>query len=353
MLGRYSNAHFVGTEQERAALQETTGHHIVGHTMPYDSAVELAQEIAGAKLFIGNQSLPCAIALGLGIRVLQETNSGSPDCVLLRSENNYLGRNQIILEPIPNIYVSRQHTDPSTEQLLLGPCNNAYGLGDALTITPVAKQLGPRCRLQLPHKLAYYGELFRGLCSVQLVEDFPVWPGNPKHEHQATYKLRHLGLNPADNLPVVRLSDVEKLWGYDTEALYAAGSDTIAFCPTCASQWPNRQQLIAYWESFFKGETRTILQFGRTDYPLLPGAVRMPFYNLRELAAVYSAIGTYVGVDTGDLHLMLAVGGRCFAACPEASHYYDPREWHYNNQRVVYSTWDAAPKDYQRWRTTL
>lgn len=46
--------------------------------------MDMAAVINGAEWFVGNQSLPCAIALALGKNVYQETFSGSPDCVFDR-----------------------------------------------------------------------------------------------------------------------------------------------------------------------------------------------------------------------------------------------------------------------------
>lgn len=46
--------------------------------------LQMARIIAGSLGFIGNQSFPCAIALGLGQRVLQESWAEAPDCVLPR-----------------------------------------------------------------------------------------------------------------------------------------------------------------------------------------------------------------------------------------------------------------------------
>jgi hypothetical protein len=46
--------------------------------------LDAARLIAGAKGFIGNQSFFCAVAIGLGAKVLQEVYPPSPDCVIKR-----------------------------------------------------------------------------------------------------------------------------------------------------------------------------------------------------------------------------------------------------------------------------
>lgn len=51
---------------------------------PVKDFLELAQVIEGGNGFIGNQSFACALALGLGQKVIQETCPASPDCVYAR-----------------------------------------------------------------------------------------------------------------------------------------------------------------------------------------------------------------------------------------------------------------------------
>lgn len=321
-------------------------------------ALAMARIISGCDLFIGNQSFPNSLALGLRKPIIQEVCAGSPDCVLTRPENTYLTCHPIILEPLPKRIIRPVPDEDGI--ILIGPCSHAYGLGDTLTITPVAKQLGDKCRMQLPNSLAHLGTLFEGLCPVQLVEDFPVWPGNEKCEHQAVYKLKHMGLDACDHVPYIRLTENELEWGRrhleaikngDNYRMDVAGNGLVAFAPTCAPWWSeSKMRGIEYWEEFFEYDPRTILQFGRKDYPTIKRAIRMPFYNLRELASVYAAIGELVSVDTGDLHLMLAVGGKCFVVSPEENRNYKMKEWQYQSERIKYSTFDMGKHDYKKWR---
>ena len=78
----------VGLPDELNVIRQATGRDI-----PYretSSYLELAQLMAGCELFIGNQSSPCAIALGLGIPTVQETTIKQPDCIFPRA-NAYFG----------------------------------------------------------------------------------------------------------------------------------------------------------------------------------------------------------------------------------------------------------------------
>jgi hypothetical protein len=69
----------VGVEDEYAVIQDALGLDVpLRKTKDY---AELARLIAGCSLFIGNQSSPMAIALGLGVPVVQEVCLRHPDCV--------------------------------------------------------------------------------------------------------------------------------------------------------------------------------------------------------------------------------------------------------------------------------
>lgn len=82
---RTVGAHFgdnllaVGSPQEVKDLETTCGRKL--EYLPTANFVELAEAMAGADLFIGNQSSPCALAVGLGIKYVQETCLWTPDCL--------------------------------------------------------------------------------------------------------------------------------------------------------------------------------------------------------------------------------------------------------------------------------
>ena len=58
--------------------------------------------------------------------------------------------------------------------------------------------------------------------------------------------------------------------------------------------------------------------------------------ELEDLCALYKAVGIYFGTDTGDFHLMLAVGGSCTVICPKIpSTDYDPNQFIHKTSRVT------------------
>jgi hypothetical protein len=79
---------FVGMPDEVAALRRETGVE-AEHVVTRDYA-ELAEIIEGAHLFIGNQSSPMALAIGLGKTCVQETCLWTPDCLFPRENVRYI-----------------------------------------------------------------------------------------------------------------------------------------------------------------------------------------------------------------------------------------------------------------------
>lgn len=71
---------FVGSPQEVAEFAKFGQ----VYYQPTPNLVDLASVIAGAKVFIGNQSAPMALALGLGQNVIQECWQANPNCCFKR-----------------------------------------------------------------------------------------------------------------------------------------------------------------------------------------------------------------------------------------------------------------------------
>jgi hypothetical protein len=57
--------------------------------VPTPTFLDLAEAIAGCELFVGNQSAPMAVALGLGQRLLQEVCLMAPNCFFERPNATY------------------------------------------------------------------------------------------------------------------------------------------------------------------------------------------------------------------------------------------------------------------------
>lgn len=217
----------------------------------------------------------------------------------------------------------------------LGPCDGAYALGDTLTLTPLASALGSKAIMLIPPKMAHFEFLFRNLCQTKITTDFPIFPW--KRGQAAKQKLDMYGLGSVSPIPVVKLDPAVIKKGREFVARIAS---PLAFVPTCSKGWEHiRQRQPLFWKEIVKKLSArfTVCQFGRKEYPTVDGAKRMPWVDLETLAGIYHHIGNYVGVNTGDYHLMLAVGGRCVVADSDPMPDYQAMLWEYHTPRVSYA----------------
>lgn len=87
LLSKHSgDAAFVGTQEEHASFVRDVGE------VPYHATKDikaLAEAISTSTLFIGNQSLPYAIAEGYKIDSIQETSPTTPNCIYPRPNAQY------------------------------------------------------------------------------------------------------------------------------------------------------------------------------------------------------------------------------------------------------------------------
>lgn len=91
---------FVGLRHEVEVLRRQTG--VAAEWAVTRDYLELAELIAGADLFIGNQSSPMALAIGLGVPFIQETCLWTPDCLYPRARGVYCYDGGILSLGIPS-----------------------------------------------------------------------------------------------------------------------------------------------------------------------------------------------------------------------------------------------------------
>lgn len=100
---------FVGLESEHVAFQQETK-----WNMPFQATkdlLELAQVIAGAKLFLGNQSAPFWIAAGLGISLIQESWIGDLNSIVERPNAIYTATDAEARTLIARLYPRKKKVD--------------------------------------------------------------------------------------------------------------------------------------------------------------------------------------------------------------------------------------------------
>lgn len=187
----------------------------------------------------------------------------------------------------------------------------------------------------LPKQLEKFAFLFRGLCPVKITENYPLF--NWTTGNASAQKLARFGFRTHDPLPKINIS----LEAIDRgKELIKGIPNPVAFVPTCSAHWEHvRQRPPSFWKPVVKhlSQRYTVCQFGRKEYPTLDGVKRMPYVDLETLAGIYHNIFNYVGVDTGDYHLMIAVGGRAVVAEPDPMPTIQSEFWLFDSPRIVYA----------------
>lgn len=88
----------LGSDDEYRAMCE-----LAGRELPHvrtENFLELAQQIAGCQLFIGNQSAPMSVAEGLKVTIIQEVFVAHPNCRFARPGVQYVFGEQVLLPSI-------------------------------------------------------------------------------------------------------------------------------------------------------------------------------------------------------------------------------------------------------------
>ena len=258
--------------------------------------------------------------------------------------------------------------------------NLAGGLGDWLSLTPTLriardKGLNP---LVLAHDSPHtreFATLYQGLAEVEFRPAGSI-PPTPETDEDTCFSLRIMRAHgfTGSPIPYVEVSYAERYWAErflrDTRRLES--DKLIAFAPApggARADLPDEhicnyrrlpREIIEQSVSEAKLRGVQLVRFGTRqkqahiyqNYTEIPGVINIPDLSLRQLAACYAVIGRLAGVDTGDHHLMLAVGGECELCVPPSTwfyphvkHLYGPDAWalsQYEDPRERYHAYDRA-----------
>ena len=208
-------------------------------------------------------------------------------------------------------------------------------LGDTLWTTPLSRYVGDRGLIVQMRKgdakAMATAPILRGLARVEWVDSPKDTPRTTQKVHVTQQILGHYGYAGLASIPRVRLDEAE-IFGA-IKFLKSKGLDparTIAMVnQNSASADPGNfraqyvrppSDVIKTLARFWGGGQYKIAQFGPDPkyytydpFDPIPNAVHIRGLTVRQLASVYHVIGKLISGDTGDYHLMLAVGGK--AAC--------------------------------------
>lgn len=214
--------------------------------------------------------------------------------------------------------------------------SSTTGMGDILVLTAVAKYF-PKCTVQLQTKASKFSRFFQGISERVIITDNITPIPDIGRGHYALKKLRYFGLEDKCYLPYVKYSKEELNLGLNLIKNY---KNPIAFVANSSLEWkherePSKQYLQNIVDNLCN-KGHTVLQFGISkNFTKLNNTVSIVDSDIETLICYYAAIKKYVGVDTGDTHLMLAVGGECDVYIPNFGSRI-PELWNYQSPKARY-----------------
>jgi hypothetical protein len=217
--------------------------------------------------------------------------------------------------------------------------SKTFGMGDILLLTAVAKHCTD-AEVHLPPEANKFSRFFRDICKQIIITDNIVPMPESGYDHYALRKLRAVGLAHKCYLPYVSVSEDEKQHGLELIKPY---NNPIVFVGNSSSHWKHeREPHKEYFQNIIDNLIKTgrdVLQFGlSSNFTKFSNTIPLIDLDIDTLIKYYSAIGEYVGVDTGDTHLMLATGGKCKVHIPRHGSRL-PMEWNYNYPNIIQYTY--------------
>lgn len=231
-------------------------------------------------------------------------------------------------------------------------------LGDNLSLTAVMRAAPCRVHLIDDEAVRSIAPLFDGLGEVVYDNDAR-WASAEAQDlgpHSAKL-LRARGLAAHSAIPSIQLTDTEVQWA---RHFLTDGQLTNCCIIKSSTQQPNyRTPPPGLMDRII--EANPDIQFitsalssshAKHNFQYVPTkrTLTMWDYPVRKLAAIYHVVGRYVGPDTGDMHLMLSVGGKVDVLVPDSRWDYDHNHFHYRLEDFV---GEVPRARYHRWTQPL
>lgn len=213
--------------------------------------------------------------------------------------------------------------------------SSTYGMGDILVLTSVAKHI-PHCEVRLQPEARRFSRFFRNISNKIIITENIMPTPDIGPGHYAQKKLRAFGIENQCYLPYVHLTEEEKKEGLNWARQY---DNPIIFVPNVSLQWKKeREPDSIYFQNLVSklAESATILQFGLSNnFTEYKHTIPILDVSIDSLIKYYYGVSRFIGVDTGDTHLMLAVGGSCKIYIPRFGNRLCEL-WNYNSDRAEY-----------------
>lgn len=236
--------------------------------------------------------------------------------------------------------------------------SDSANLGDNLMLTPLLNATPCRLRLLDEEWMQFTAPVFNGLCEVEWIKERIDFHPPPAADIARPWSKRWLvaqGFNDVPAIPRIHLTEAEIEDGRRAaDHMRASFGKPLCVIKGHPGRTTDRVVPVEIINRIVAGNPEIqFVTFNLSDThpkrelrsPAIKGAYEFNDFPLRALASVYHAIGRYVGADTGDYHLMLAVGGRADVLCPAHSYIYNHDLTHYGTDcwlgelpRVSYHT---------------
>jgi hypothetical protein len=223
--------------------------------------------------------------------------------------------------------------------------SGSYGLGDILLLTSVAKYLNEKIIIQLPTSKERFSILFKNLCEVEITDNLNENIYDVGLGHYATRKLRYFFNDAADHLdnrPLTLYFDLEsEQWVLD---FLKNIKNPIIFTPHCSllgsseRNIPKKTIENILSNLFKQGYTPIICQNSKNMYTSIYENQLIDL-DLNKYICLLRKVGNYIGCNTGDMHLAIAVGALTTVFEPKEAKIFKRQEWSYNHPSIKYFIW--------------
>jgi hypothetical protein len=220
-------------------------------------------------------------------------------------------------------------------------------LGDTLWVTPLTRYIDDVVVQMLGHdaRSRSTAQILDNLCEVEWVKSTGETPKTYGQIHVTQRILQAYGHGGKPSIPRVVLMSEEIIWALKflreqgvnpVHAVAITNHNSGSGDPTNARAHYVRppRDVIQTLARFWKAAGYSVVQFGpaptfhdRDPFDPLEGTIQIRGLSVRQLAACYHVIGKWIGGDTGDVHLMLAVGGKAAMLHPPHSEAWGYLHW--------------------------
>jgi hypothetical protein len=218
------------------------------------------------------------------------------------------------------------------------------GMGDLLLLTSICKYFPNKLTIQLPSSKEKYSILFKGLANIEITECIYELP-SLGWGHYSTRKLRNFFSSSADlldNRPLVLYSDIEsEKWSFD---YLKDKPNPVIVVPNCSKEWAlvrNMPKTIVE-ENILNLKSNgftPILIINKENKYETDYIHQLENLELKKYICLLRKIGLYVGCNTGDEHLAVAVGCSTNVFQPKDGNGFNSIEWNYRHINNKYFLW--------------